>query len=230
MADQQINYDQALDYWQSTPATVDGVLGGFGNTVVPKVDIVGSQAFLRRLGTLSPNTFPNLNNQAGLDVGAGIGRITRNLLVKYCEKVDLLEPAAQFVAQARLDLADLPQVREYYENGMQNFVFEHKYAIIWCQWCLGQLPDDTLVDFLKNCAENLVPGGVIIAKENNSTTQDMYDETDSAVTRTDASFRAVFERAGLRLLLTSIQKGMPRELFPVRMYALAPALKEQENV
>lgn len=228
MADQQVDYEKALDYWQSTPATVDGVLGGFGNTVVPKVDIVGSQAFLRRLSTLSPNTFPNLSEQIGLDVGAGIGRITRNLLAKYCSQVDLLEPAAQFVAQARLELADLPQTIGFYEKGMQDFVFERQYAIVWCQWCLGQLPDEVLVDFLKKCAENLVPGGIIVAKENNSTTEDLYDDTDSAVTRTDASFRAIFENAGLRLLLTSVQKGMPRELFPVRMYALAPALKDRE--
>ena len=222
MADKQIDYEKALDYWESTPATIDGVLGGFGNTVVPKVDIVGSQAFIRRLGTLSPNTFPNLPNQAALDVGAGIGRVAQNLLVKYAENVDLLEPASVLIGQAKIDLKSNPRIRNFYQAGMQEFEFENKYALVWCQWCLGQLPDDTLVEFLRNCARNLVPGGLIIAKENNSTTEDLYDDTDSAVTRTDASFRQVFERAGLRLLLTSVQKGMPRELFPVRMYALAP--------
>lgn len=42
------------------------------------------------------------------------------------------------------------------------------------------------------------------------------------VARTDDSFRAIFEEAGLRLIMNSLQRGMPKELFPVRMYALKP--------
>jgi len=49
-------YSQAFDYWeaeQNCPATVDGVLGGFGH-VSPK-DIAGSQAFVARLRVALPN-------------------------------------------------------------------------------------------------------------------------------------------------------------------------------
>jgi protein N-terminal methyltransferase len=50
----------------------------------------------------------------------------------------------------------------------------------------------------------------------------VYDETDSSVTRSDEKFRKLFDEAGLRLLSTEVQKGMPSELFPVRAYSLQP--------
>lgn len=69
-ADDLINYDDAVSYWSSVPATVNGVLGGFGETTpVPKADVSGSMGFVRRLG-------PSLKIgegrvKYGLDVGAG---------------------------------------------------------------------------------------------------------------------------------------------------------------
>ncbi|KNC22409.1 hypothetical protein FF38_04537 [Lucilia cuprina] len=83
-----------------------------------------------------------------------------------------------------------------------------------------------LLDFLSTCKQHLQQGGIIIVKENNSSlTEDIFDETDSSVTRTHQKFKDLFAQAGLRLLLTSVQKGLPRELYPVRLYALAPAFK-----
>lgn len=225
MADQNIDYKKAVDYWSSVSADYDGVLGGFGNGIVPKADIVGSQAFIRRLRTLSPGTFPNAREsteKTAVDVGAGVGRVTKDLISKYVEAVDLVEPAKPLIEEAKNQLKDTPQARDYYPVGLQDFEFPTKYWVIWCQWCLGQVPDDELVNFLETAKANLQEGGVIIVKENQAPMEDIYDETDSSVTRTDLKFREIFEKAGLRLLLTALNKGMPRELFPIRMYALAP--------
>ncbi|KZF26195.1 hypothetical protein L228DRAFT_242627 [Xylona heveae TC161] len=114
-----------------------------------------------------------------------------------------------------------------------------KYDLIWNQWCVGHLTDEQLVAYLKRCAQALAPGGWIIVKENNTTStkkvpnvkpkwiedeeeEDLYDEEDSSVTRSDGKFRAIFERAGLRLVKAELQSGFPRGLFPVRFYALQP--------
>lgn len=40
--------------------------------------------------------------------------------------------------------------------------------------------------------------------------------------RTDEKFREIFEKAGLKIKKTEIQNGLPKELYPVRMYALQP--------
>jgi protein N-terminal methyltransferase len=40
------------------------------------------------------------------------------------------------------------------------------------------------------------------------------------VDRTDKKFRDIFEKAGMKLKRTEIQNGLPKELYPVRIYAL----------
>lgn len=141
----------------------------------------------------------------------------------------MVEPVPSFVEQAHKELATLKadgKVGEIYPLGMQDFTPEEgKYWLIWCQWCLGHLGDDALVAFLKRCVAGLQPGGTIVVKENNAPMEDDFDETDSSVTRTDDSLRIIFEKAGLRLIMNSLQRGMPKQLFPVRMYALKPISK-----
>ena len=68
-------------------------------------------------------------------------------------------------------------------------------------------------------------GGWIVIKENLSTDKegrDVFDEEDSSVTRTDEKWRMLFGEAGVKVLKTDLQRGFPRELYPVRFYALRP--------
>lgn len=230
-ADSSINYNDAISYWSSVPASVNGVLGGFGEgTCVPKADIVGSSTFLRKLQTRM--VCPDNHIRLTIDMGAGIGRITRDLLWKVSDKCDLLEPVRPFVAQMEKELAGVKskeKLGDIYEVGMQDWVCpsekQGRYWLIWCQWCVGQLPDDVLVDFWTRCREALIPNGVgtMIVKENIAPYEDIFDETDSSVTRTDSKFRDLFVRSGFKLIASDIQKGLPRELYPVRMYCLKSA-------
>lgn len=52
------------------------------------------------------------------------------------------------------------------------------------------------------------------------------DVLDSILTgpryRTDAKFQTIFKTAGLKLVKQEVQKGFPKELFPVKAYALKP--------
>ncbi|EMG47392.1 TAE1 Alpha N-terminal protein methyltransferase 1 [Candida maltosa Xu316] len=220
--DSQINYDDAINYWSNTPATVNGVLGGYGEqTSVPKADIVGSSTFLRKLATRM--TCPEGTPKTTIDMGAGIGRITRDLLWKISDSVDLLEPVQPFVAQMENELVGVQQkgkLGKIYPIGMQDWIPERQYWLVWCQWCVGQLADDVLVEFWTRCREALIENGTMIVKENIAPIEDIFDETDSSVTRTDAKFRELFERAGFKLIASDVQKGLPKELYPVRMYCL----------
>ena len=42
--------------------------------------------------------------------------------------------------------------------------------------------------------------------------------------RTDEKFRDIFEKAGLELKKTEVQKGLPTQLYPVRIYAIQPEM------
>lgn len=231
IVDGQINYNDAIDYWSSVPASVDGVLGGFGEqTAVPKADIVGSSTFLRKLQ--SRMVCPDGMEKLTIDMGAGIGRITRDLLWKVSDKCDLLEPVKPFVQQMDSELAGVSskgRLGDIYDIGMQDWECplekQGKYWLIWCQWCVGQLPDEELVKFWERCGTALMDGGAgtMVVKENIAPFEDIFDETDSSVTRTDAKFRELFVKAGFKLIASDVQKGLPKELYPVRMYCLKPA-------
>lgn len=224
--DTHISYNDAVKYWSSVPATVDGVLGGFGNSVIPKVDIVGSNTFLSALKTMGEFGKVPQEKRIAADIGAGIGRVSKNFLSKHCSAIDLVEPVEQFVQQAKADLQ--PEIENgvdinFIEQGAQNFEPEpSRYWLIWCQWCLGHLSDENLIFFFKRCARALQPNGIIVVKENNCHMQDEFDDTDSSVTRTDAKFRELFSEAGLHLLYYKKQVGMPKTVYPVTMYALIP--------
>jgi len=40
--------------------------------------------------------------------------------------------------------------------------------------------------------------------------------------RTDQKFRDLFEKAKMKIKKTEIQNGLPKELYPVRIFALVP--------
>jgi len=55
---------------------------------------------------------------------------------------------------------------------------------VWTQWCVGHLTDRELVGYLERCKGCLRDGGVVVLKENLSTSgRDEFDEEDSSVTR-----------------------------------------------
>ena len=91
------------------------------------------------------------SNLRALDCGAGIGRITKHLLTRHFSKVDLVEQNKLFLQKAKEYLKS-DKVENLYCCGLQNFVPEkEKYDVIWCQWVLGHLTDDHMINFFKRC-------------------------------------------------------------------------------
>jgi protein N-terminal methyltransferase len=243
--DASINIDRSLEYWNSVSSDVNGMLGGFPQT--SRIDLQGSSNFLtklRRGRSQTKQPLPPLERVA--DCGAGIGRITKGLLLGVAKQVDVVEPVKKFTDELVQSLGNgeyagdgesktgKGQVGEVINLGLQDWIPEPgAYNVIWNQWCLGHLTDVQLVEYLERCKEGLKSAkegeesikSWIIVKENLSTDirhKDIYDEEDSSVTRSDDKFRRVFQQAGLKIVATEQQRGMPKELFPVRIYALKP--------
>ena len=161
-------------------------------------------------------------HQRALDCGAGIGRITKHLLVKHFEKVDLVEQNKLFLEKAGEYLKNNDKVGSLFCSGLQNFVpQEGHYDVIWCQWVLGHLTDDHLVDFFKRCLKGLKPNGYLIVKENLTSSGEVEkDDEDSSVTRPEELLKKIFDNAGLKIVLDMKQTKMPQGLYPVKMYAM----------
>jgi protein N-terminal methyltransferase len=111
-----------------------------------------------------------------------IGRVTEGLLLPLADEVDVIEPVAKFTKE----LQGKEGVRNVYNVGLQDWrpVDGVTYDLVWTQWCVGHLTDAQLVEYLERCQTVLRPGGLIVLKENLSTTgADVFDELDSSVTR-----------------------------------------------
>lgn len=214
-------YTNAKRYWSRIPPTIDGMLGGL--SFINPSDIQGSQQFLKELF----RTKPMPGNKRALDCGAGIGRVTKHLLMPLFETVDLVEQDENFSKKSKIYLdangACSSKLGTIYNVGLQDFVpLSNTYDVIWSQWVLGHLTDDDLVTFFQRCIRGLAANGFIIIKENFTTTDDVYvDSKDSSVTRSLKLMKSLLENAGLRIV-RMIRQDFIQGLFPVYMIACKP--------
>ncbi|XP_004293704.1 PREDICTED: alpha N-terminal protein methyltransferase 1 [Fragaria vesca subsp. vesca] len=228
-------YKEGVGYWEGVEASTDGVLGGFGH--VSEADIRDSEAFLNGLlSEVLPNAANGQRHLVALDCGSGIGRITKNLLIRYFNEVDLLEPVTHFLETARESLApenlmvsDMHKATNFFCVPLQEFTPEAgRYDIIWVQWCIGHLTDDDFVSFFTRAKVGLKPGGLFVLKENIARTGGfVLDKEDRSITRSDLYFKELFRQCGLHLHRIKDQNGWPKELFAVKMYALTTDLPKK---
>lgn len=265
--DAEISVPSQLAYWQSISPDVSGMLGGYPQ--VSRIDVQFSRNFLhklRRMYKKSPES--NLSTSSSvskpssgattskrysfnhvLEPGAGIGRVTLNLLAPLCAKIDIIEPIQKFtdvITAPESPLVQGDQLCRVWNLPLQEWTahskpaytspsaesldlkYELKYDLIYHQWCLNHLTLPSLVAHFKSLIPLLSPDGWIIVKENLSTDpfgEDIFDEVDSSVTRSDANWRTAYQEAGLKVVRTELQTGFAKDmgLYPVRMYALRPA-------
>ncbi|XP_054612694.1 N-terminal Xaa-Pro-Lys N-methyltransferase 1 isoform X2 [Dunckerocampus dactyliophorus] len=179
-------YSNAEGYWKEVPPTVDGMLGGYGN--ISSIDINGSKAFLRKfLGEGEGKTTAG----CALDCGAGIGRISKRLLLPLFKTVDLVDVTQEFLDKAKTYLGED-----------------------------GHLTDNHLVEFLRRCHKALRPNGLIVIKDNVSYEGVVPDEVDSSVCRDLEIVRSLVGRAGLSIVYEEQQVNFPKEIYHVHTLAL----------
>lgn len=216
-------YDKAMEYWSSQDASINGVLGGFGD--LHPVDLAGSELFLNQVSQLRGGL-----GVLGVDCGAGVGRITQFLLAKKITgPIDIVEPCEKLIKQAQIELPKTlrpNQIGEFIHMPLQKWdpsASIKKYDLLWHQWVLLYLTDADCVAYLERCKRSLSGSGVICVKENVALKgQFLVDKDDNSVTRTLDQYKALFKTAGLQIVCQLQQPRWPSHLFPVLMWALAP--------
>jgi protein N-terminal methyltransferase len=204
-------YAVGRDYWERQEASDDGVLGGFGR--LNSTDVSGSRKFMEIVEKKFPGEL-----KTAVDCGAGIGRVSRDLLLKMYPVVDLVEPSRNLLEKAKLTV---PSARNFLQCALQDFTpAVNEYDIIWIQWVLLYLTDSDLVEFLRRCKLALRGNGVICFKENTSGSGEcIIDTEDCSLTRTPAQYRALVTAAGLKVEVEMRQSPWPSDLYPVVMFA-----------
>lgn len=210
-------YSNAEVYWRDVAPTVDGMLGGYGS--ISNLDLNGSKAFLKKFtGEGEGKT----GTTCALDCGAGIGRITKRLLLPLFQTVDLVDVTQEFLDQAKTFLGEEAlRVGHYFCAGLQDFVPEPgRYDVIWIQWVIGHLTDEHLVRFLERCGSALRPNGLVVIKDNVAYEGVVADEVDSSVCRDLDIVRRLVAKAGLRIVHQEQQMDFPKEIYQVHTLAL----------
>lgn len=211
-------YTDAQTYWDTVPSTVDGMLGGFAP--INAADIRGSLAYLQSMYRLKPAP----KRRYALDCGAGIGRVTKHLLLPLYEQVDAVEQNARFAAELRGYVGASPKLGQVFNQGLQEFAPEAgKYDLIWSQWVLGHLTDSDLVAFFRRCILGLAKNGLMIIKENvTSSERSEIDEVDSSLTRPLADLKRLLALSGMRIVRCTVQTNFPAGIYPVYMITVRP--------
>ncbi|XP_030063716.1 N-terminal Xaa-Pro-Lys N-methyltransferase 1 [Microcaecilia unicolor] len=210
-------YCKAKKYWKAVPATVDGMLGGYGH--ISNIDINSSKRFLQKFFRDGPN---KTGTSCALDCGAGIGRITKRLLLPIFKMVDMVDVTEDFLIKAKTYLGEeSKRIGNFFCSGLQDFTPEpNHYDVIWVQWVIGHLTDEHLVDFLKRCKTGLRPNGIIVIKDNMAHEGVIMDDVDSSLCRDLDLVRKLIRQAGLGLLCQERQENFPDEIYHVYTFAM----------
>eukprot|EP00775_Hariotina_reticulata_P001742 gene1742-2083_t len=259
-------YSGAVNYWDRQEASYDGVLGGFG--FVSDYDIMDSKSLLQRSNTsdmvqllLNGGCFAAVVAvwlklaQASLvscrrsaDCGAGVGRVSEQLLLRCFHTVDLLEPsrhlldAAQKNLKAAVASGSFPAghqlgcclcegLQEFQPQQQRTCIRAIALQIVW-EWRAGSVvplmgsigfcANDALALF-QRCKAGLKSDGIIMVKENICKEGFVVDKDDNSLTRSNAYMLDLFSRAGMSVQFNIKQRNFPKELFEVRMYVLKPS-------
>jgi protein N-terminal methyltransferase len=213
-------YDRAKDWYEdSCLPTVDGVLGGIG--YISDIDLEGSRNFLKKL------KLPQVNNNSlslACECGAGIGRVTKGLLLDFFDRCDLVESSSRLLSAAPDYIGGtLSSKCRFYCSELQNWEpgREKKYSIIWIQWVLIYLTDYDIVQFLRRCSDSLIEGGWIILKENTCSEEAfVVDVDDASITRSLEYWLDLILTTGLVVQDIVWQDDFPDEIYPVPIIAL----------
>jgi galactose mutarotase-like enzyme len=218
-------YTRASDWYEENcSTTIDGVLGGIGH--ISDVDLNGSRDFLLKILKLSPlkdSKSKDDGKTLACECGAGIGRVTKGLLLDFADRCDLVESSSRLLSAAPDHVGDNQSHKcRFFCSVLQDWQPEvNKYSIIWIQWTLCYLTDYDIVQFLIRCSKSLVDGGWIILKENTCADEAfVVDVADASITRSLEYWLDLIAKSGLQLKHMTTQDDFPDDIYPVPMLAL----------
>ena len=159
-----------------------------------------------------------------VDLGAGVGRITKLVLLKRFDEIRLVEANEGLSKRSKVYLGRKRVSRCIFTNcHLQDISADDVIEwgqpadLMWIQWTLQYLTDDDAIDCLRTLAGGLQPDvGVLVVKENRpfgNAREDRFQmDTPGGgnnrydITRPDVHHRLLFQRAGLRV--DFVEKGV----------------------
>ncbi|KAG9392206.1 Protein of unknown function DUF858 methyltransferase-like [Carpediemonas membranifera] len=207
--------DATEKYYSNQDATVAGMLGGLEDSV--RDDIPRSLKFIQRLHT--KGIIPSLPVPRGLDCGAGVGRVTKALMLKVAKEVHMLEPCQRFL-DSSIELVGSDAVTQRYCATFTSFdpPKDACYDIIWIQWAIGYITDAEMHGVLTKLRASLSETGVLIIKDNTTSNSSYFlDDDDNFLIRPAIAVKRHATNAGFKLADHAVETRPG--LYPVHVWA-----------
>jgi protein N-terminal methyltransferase len=237
---QVAHWDTIAEKQDGSGLTYDAMVGG----TFSEFDIRDSEQFLLKL----MGKFSSTSGLVALDCAAGIGRVSRELLLHYFSEVDLLEPSQSLIDEARRHLLKQPTMdsknKEHpLDHRAVNFFpvkfhehrwndFPHRYDVIWIQWALDKLLDSHAVEMLQSARSSLRTNeSLLILKENICSVctgeggypDGFQTDDEPTITRSLEYLKAnIITPAEFEIVDLAVQMDLDPELYPIYLLALRP--------
>ena len=133
--------DKNVKYWNERQANVN-------NPEIAAVDLRESDAFLKP-------AFPGGQRwtRRGLDLGAGVGRVSQGVLLNYVYTVDLVDTGAHFLREAKRRLSTRNLHGKYIQSSVQDASIDaNTYDLVCLQYTALYIPDDELIGVLRKAS------------------------------------------------------------------------------
>eukprot|EP01012_Entosiphon_sulcatum_P012616 TRINITY_DN17945_c0_g1_i1.p1 TRINITY_DN17945_c0_g1~~TRINITY_DN17945_c0_g1_i1.p1 ORF type:complete len:630 (+),score=156.06 TRINITY_DN17945_c0_g1_i1:1753-3642(+) len=216
-------YRDQLQYWQSVPLELDSFLvGGRGHN---EADLRESRDFLAEFFPEGPEEFRAAKGRVrrkALDLGAGMGRVTKGVLLEFAAVIDLVEPIGDFIDEAKRLMRDENQQGTYLPALVADIKVEpDSYDLVCIQFLAHALSDADFAALLERIRPALRPNAIVFVKEvlpmglaNEVTVQ------DARIIRAEHYIEELFGTVDFRAIKKQYQEEWPRDALPVVMYAL----------
>lgn len=171
-----------------------------------------------------------------LELGAGIGRVTNNCLVKYFNNIDLVEINSDYCKVVEEDLKKLNNLRfnvynysieefsdyilKYSKTNITNVSKNLKYDLIYCQWVLEYVYEKHLKLIFEMFERLLTKEGVIIIKENIDN-ENYYIENQGAFIRTRDIYDKLISKYNLKIIESNVVNISDKEIIPIRYWVIS---------
>jgi len=157
-----------------------------------------------------------------LELGAGIGRVTKGVLRHHCKEIHLVEMMKNYLAKAKKTLPRSGCRYHFHCSPAQKFsIVPNHFDFIWCQWLLMYLTDADSLALLKRAKKGLVKGGIMVVKENTVKPGKKCFDNDKDESWTPGSgdgpvscarsrkhYEHLFKRAGWHIRTKKLQEGI----------------------
>ena len=183
MSSSYARYKTNLKFWMGVNPDVDGMLQGYGH--LSSSDAEFSTKFLKSL--MEGDKAVTKSGKA-LDCGAGIGRVSKLVLLPLFNQVDLIDQTKHFIDNAPNFIGPelVKKVGKFHCCGLQDFQpsAHGPYDVVWIQWVIGYLTDSDLVAFFDRCKKALTNEGMLVIKDNmKKSGESDADDEDGSVCR-----------------------------------------------